>query len=619
MPYSGQALINSQGAKIGAFATITVCPITSGGAPCSPKASIYSSPTGTSGQAANPFSADQNGNFSFYAAPNPYLVSVSFGQTNYSYPITVGLGSEGLTVFSVKSYGAMGDGTTDDTAAIQGAFTAADAVCGIVLFPPGVYLTSSPVTSYRYCTSIEGSGKEGAAIIDYTGTSGGAIQFEPPVFSNVRGGFIKDLAIGCGTSSPTNATQAGPSDSTIGLLMYSILGRFYQDIVIGGCGDGIQLYQTPNDYTEESKFSQVMLINNFYGLHLNAVNGAGGGGSSYGYTKFEGYCQTYSTQGGACIRNDYGWLYNSTISLRANELANAASLSADLIEVGDYGKMDWDDVHIYSEGSTGNPAIAVGPLGQVDSGDGSISLDGHQWGAIPFMPTAQGGSIAWIASTAYAVGTFIQPSGCNSGYGYLMVQTAGTSGITQPSWNCTTLDQMTTDGGVTWRFVGLYPGSNGAIYPAIATTLSGPIIINPYQYIGTPSYYASPSAIHIETQQGISESIQDQDANGGIGFVLGANTSHPIAYGYQNDSYLFEVDKKNFETPLTSADREWYIDAEGNMWMSGAAGTVAILHGSAVPTGNCTVYGNGALYSNTGGTTGTTLYVCVSGSWVDIK
>jgi hypothetical protein len=40
------------------------------------------------------------------------------------------------------------------------------------------------------------------------------------------------------------------------------------------------------------------------------------------------------------------------------------------------------------------------------------------------------------------------------------------------------------------------------------------------------------------------------------------------------------------------------------------------IHGATVPNGSCT---NGSLYSNTSGAKGSTLYVCVAGSWVDLK
>ena len=53
-------------------------------------------------------------------------------------------------VFNVRSFGATGDGTTDDTAAIQAAFTAVQGNTtvygGTVFFPPGLYLITTTVT-----------------------------------------------------------------------------------------------------------------------------------------------------------------------------------------------------------------------------------------------------------------------------------------------------------------------------------------------------------------------------------------------------------------------------------------------------------------------------------------
>lgn len=48
--------------------------------------------------------------------------------------------------FNVKSYGAVGDGTADDTAALQSAFDAAAAVNGTVTMPEGRYVVTSTVT-----------------------------------------------------------------------------------------------------------------------------------------------------------------------------------------------------------------------------------------------------------------------------------------------------------------------------------------------------------------------------------------------------------------------------------------------------------------------------------------
>src|SRR5574343_894963 len=51
-----------------------------------------------------------------------------------------------MGVFNVLDYGAVGDGTHDDTAELQAAITAAVAVGGTVLIPPGTYKISDALT-----------------------------------------------------------------------------------------------------------------------------------------------------------------------------------------------------------------------------------------------------------------------------------------------------------------------------------------------------------------------------------------------------------------------------------------------------------------------------------------
>jgi hypothetical protein len=74
---------------------------------------------------------------------------------------TVGFGSSGFQIFrNVKDFGAKGDGTTDDTAAINSAVTSGNR-CGkgcdsstvtpaLVYFPPGTYLISTPIQQLYY-------------------------------------------------------------------------------------------------------------------------------------------------------------------------------------------------------------------------------------------------------------------------------------------------------------------------------------------------------------------------------------------------------------------------------------------------------------------------------------
>lgn len=80
-------------------------------------------------------------------------------------------------VFDVKDYGAKGDGVTDDTAAINAAFTAASTRGGVVFGPPGVFRTTSTITmANKDGVSFVGSGM-GVTQIYYDPSSPGGTVF----------------------------------------------------------------------------------------------------------------------------------------------------------------------------------------------------------------------------------------------------------------------------------------------------------------------------------------------------------------------------------------------------------------------------------------------------------
>lgn len=60
--------------------------------------------------------------------------------------------------YNVKAFGAVGDGVTDDTEAIQKAVGAANAVPGVVFFPAGTYILNNPITVVRGKVVLRGAG-----------------------------------------------------------------------------------------------------------------------------------------------------------------------------------------------------------------------------------------------------------------------------------------------------------------------------------------------------------------------------------------------------------------------------------------------------------------------------
>jgi Pectate lyase superfamily protein len=71
--------------------------------------------------------------------------SNTFSGTNAFATTTATLFDQGGAVYNVKAYGAIGNGVHDDTAAIQAAMAVAGPIGGVVFFPPGQYVVSSPL------------------------------------------------------------------------------------------------------------------------------------------------------------------------------------------------------------------------------------------------------------------------------------------------------------------------------------------------------------------------------------------------------------------------------------------------------------------------------------------
>lgn len=111
-------------------------------------ATIYSDNSGTA--QANPFTASSAGRWFFYAANGRYDVRMS--GSGISAPFTLGDNlsfDERITIgYNVRTYGALGNGTTVDDTAFTNAIAAAKADSRILYIPQGVYRLSTPVMAF---------------------------------------------------------------------------------------------------------------------------------------------------------------------------------------------------------------------------------------------------------------------------------------------------------------------------------------------------------------------------------------------------------------------------------------------------------------------------------------
>ncbi|HUD20496.1 MAG TPA: glycosyl hydrolase family 28-related protein [Candidatus Saccharimonadales bacterium] len=86
--------------------------------------------------------------------------AVSTANTANSTANTAQTAIDSLTTYNVKSYGAVGDGKTDDTTAIQAAFNAVGVAGGTVFFPAGTYLISNTITIPYRCHIVGCGGRD---------------------------------------------------------------------------------------------------------------------------------------------------------------------------------------------------------------------------------------------------------------------------------------------------------------------------------------------------------------------------------------------------------------------------------------------------------------------------
>jgi len=107
---------------------------------------------------------------------------------------------------SVKDFGAIGDGVTDDTVAIQAAVDSFGSNGGTVFFPSGQYSISSTIAITKDNVWLQGDGTVYTTIINTSDTNTAIIWAAPnPATTFLFGGGIRDMRIMVSASLDSNA------------------------------------------------------------------------------------------------------------------------------------------------------------------------------------------------------------------------------------------------------------------------------------------------------------------------------------------------------------------------------------------------------------------------------
>jgi hypothetical protein len=248
--YSGTSLVWAQAGANGS---------SSGGVASSiPLAQIYSDNQGT--PLSNPFTADNLGNWGFYAPNGAY--NIQFSGTGITSPFTLPAVSgfdEAQIQLDVRSvpYLAHGDGSSDDTFAIQSALNDASVTGARVYMPPGTYKVSN-FLRVPSGVSLVGSGWDSTihAPSDLPfppdwGGSASAVVFISPSSTGVtvRDLYVKGPYSGTGAGSTTFGISPGHDSANISILNCKVTHASWSGIF---CGTGTTDILVHGNYTEHN-------------------------------------------------------------------------------------------------------------------------------------------------------------------------------------------------------------------------------------------------------------------------------------------------------------------------------------------------------------------------------
>lgn len=309
--------------------------------------------------------------------------------------------SGGLPWFNVKSYGALGNGSHDDTSAINAAIAALEATFpnpavpalpgGVLYFPAGNYLISGVLSTLTGFVQILGDGRGAANLavtnIQQSSTSAGVFVLTPAIAN--CGQYIHDMAIWTSTTSGGDAIQFNGSSLLTncerlfingfdkGLHQVTGGGATFSSVYTG-CNYGIYLENAPNPDVGGCNVQECTLTSTTAGLYC-AVDGMTVTETQFGGGQYGIIYQPPSSFGGVdfyIANNHCEALTSAAISIRIPSGQQAGAFQFVGNEFNSEYANSMNCIEFVSGGGTVSGLTVVGNNFQCGSGKKCLSMYG---------------------------------------------------------------------------------------------------------------------------------------------------------------------------------------------------------------------------------------------------
>jgi Pectate lyase superfamily protein len=270
-----------------------------------------------------------------------------------------------------QPYGAKGDGTTDDTAAIQAAINTAATTGGTVYLPPGTYLVSSPLTVSGTGVNIVGSNQAATKFKIAAGFSGAAVLL---ITGNVCA--VQNLSItGISTTYSSNPACDGIRISNAVRTVVRDVQTQYVN------GWGVNVLPSGSGFCLFTVLDNVHTYQGNQGIHVLAVTGSGFNAGAYLVN-----CNTEQTAGGdglliedahdVTVVNLEGWNLSSSTGNTVHIKGASAAVYLTNFDLGGLtgSTPQPNAVVLIESGTNGTPSGVTLSSGIIEAGTPGLSI-----------------------------------------------------------------------------------------------------------------------------------------------------------------------------------------------------------------------------------------------------